>query len=65
MRREVVSLSHCDAFWGRISLNLNKSVNSVTHHLVLYCEQSGLQSKEGDLEGSMFTKRERGKEVFC
>lgn len=35
MGQEAVSLSHCVVSWGRISLNLNRPVNSVTQHLTL------------------------------
>lgn len=55
--REVASLLHCGVSWGRSSPNLNKLVNRVTQHLVLYCEQSGLQPREGGSGDSTLMKR--------
>lgn len=48
--REAASLSHCGVSWGRrISLNLNKAVNSVTQHLTL-CPVNRVGSEKGEAQ---------------
>lgn len=42
--------------WGRISLNFNKPVDSVTQHLTLCSVNGGLESKEGGSKGLQINK---------